>query len=579
VKREICLSECGVDDGQGMRRGGDVPVAGRYSVSTFLGHGRNCENFLTALLRLGVIFLIALAAWAMMASAVGGEPARHVVVMVWDGMRPDFVSPARTPALYQLARQGVEFEDHHPSYLSLTEGNGTVMSTGVYPDRTGVLADTEYRPEINLMAAVHTEELDVVRKGDAVSRGRYVGAPTMVELLRKAGKKTVVAGSEGVVLLADRNETADGKAGVDLFAGRTLPTNVINTISVLGRAFPDVDTERPSRDDWTTEAVINPLWHNGVPDFTFLWLDEPDLAQLRTGPGSQNSLVAIHRADDNLARVLRALADKHALDTTDVLVVSDHGFSTILAMVDLAESLQHAGLNAWRGFSKKPAAGDVMVVSNGGSVLIYVIGHDAQVVKKVVGFLQGWRCSGVIFTKKPMPGTFTLAQVHEDAANSPDVVVSLRWSADKNDAGTPGMVYSDISRYGAGQGMHATLSPFDMHNMLIAAGPDFRSGIVDHLPTGNMDIAPTVLWLLGVKAPKGMNGRVLSEALTIDGPKIKSYEPGRLEANAPAGAGEWHQYLNYTQVNGVDYFDEGNGSQATKAEVAGGYLQAVAGLR
>jgi arylsulfatase A-like enzyme len=562
-----------------MHRGWYVPVAGRYIVSIFLEHTGNCESFLTALVRLGTIIFLALAAWAMTASAVGAETARHVVVMVWDGMRPDFVSETRTPVLYQLARRGVEFEDHHPSYLSLTEGNGTVMTTGVYPDRTGVLADTEYRPDINLMEAVHTEELDVVRKGDGVSRGRYVGAPTMVEVLRNAGKKTIVAGSKGVVLLADRNEHTGGRTGVDLFAGRTLPTNVINIITPLERAFPDLNTERPSRDDWTTSAVINPLWRDSVPDLTFLWLGEPDQAQLETGPGSQNSLVAIRRADENLGRVLRALDAQGVRDTTDVLVVSDHGFSTILAMVDLAESLQHAGLNAWRGFSKKPVAGDVMVVSNGGSVLIYVIGHDAQVVKRVVGFLQGWKCSGVIFTKKPMPGTFTLAQVHEDAPNSPDVVVSLRWSADKNDAGTPGMVFSDISQYGAGQGMHSSLSRFDMHNMLIAAGPDFRSGIIDHLPTGNMDIAPTVLWLLGVKAPKGMNGRVLTEALTVDGPKIKAYEPGRLEANAPAGGGVWHQYLNYTQVNGVDYFDEGNGSQTAKGESDSRYLQSVAGAR
>ncbi len=573
------MSECGFDDGRVMRQRWYVPVAGRYIVSTFFGQERNCENFLTVLLRLGVVFLMALAAWAITASAVGAETARHVVVMVWDGMRPDFVSEFRTPVLYQLARRGVEFEDHHPSYLSLTEGNGTVMSTGAYPDRTGVLADTEYRPDINLLQAVHTDEMDVVRKGDAISRGRYVGVPTMVEVLHQAGKKTVVAGSKGVVLLADRNENPAGKTGVALFAGRTLPTNVINKIAIHQRAFPDLDTERPSRDDWTTEAVVNTLWHDGVPDFTFLWLGEPDQAQLETGPGSKNSLVAIHRADDNLGRVLRALDAQGVRDTTDVIVVSDHGFSTILAMVDLAESLQHAGLNAWRGFSKKPAPGDVMVVSNGGSVLIYVIGHDAQVVKKVVGFLQGWKCSGVIFTKKPMPGTFTLAQVHEDAPNAPDVVVSLRWSADRNDAGTPGMVYTDISQYGAGQGMHASLSKFDMQNMMIASGPDFRSGIIDHLPTGNMDIAPTVLWLLGVKAPKGMNGRVLTEALTVDGPKIKAYEPGRLEANAPVGVGVWHQYLNFTQVNGVDYFDEGNGSQAATGENDGRYLHAVAGTR
>ena len=230
-------------------------------------------------------------------------------------------------------------------------------------------------------------------------------------------------------------------------------------------------------------------------------------------------------------------------------------------MVDLADSMQRAGQNARRKFESMPVPGDVMVVGNGASVLIYVIGHDATVVKKVVDFLQGWRCSGVIFTKSAMPGTFTLAQVHEDSPGAPDVVVSLRWTAERNDGGTPGMVFSDLSEYGAGQGTHASLSRFDMHNLLIAAGPDFRSGAIDHLPTGNMDIAPTVLRLLGVKVPKSMDGRILTEALTLPGSNIKSYEPRQLEAVAPRLGGLWHQYLFFSEVYGVDYFDEGNGSQ------------------
>ncbi len=551
-----------------MRGERDEHDSGRYTVSHFLSGREICESILIALTRLSAVIFLFAAIGAISAWAGAGEKPRQVVVVVWDGMRPDFVTEKNTPALYQLARRGVEFEDHHPSYLSLTEGNGTVLWTGVYPERTGVLADTEYRPEIDALVPVHTELPAVVQKGDAVTQGHYVGVPTMVEILRKAGRRTVVAGSKGVVLLADRGEHSVEKPGIELFAGQTLPTNLITSITNLQGAFPDLEAEEHSRDDWTTGALINPLWSDGVPELTFLWLNEPDHAQHETGPGSGKSLAAIRKADDNLARVLRALDEKGLRDSTDVMVVSDHGFSTISAMVDLAESLERAGLNARRGFTKPPPAGSVMVVGNGASVLIYVIGHDAQVVKKVVDYLQGWKCSGVIFTKKAMPGTFTLAQVHEDSPGAPDVLVSLRWTAEKNDAGTPGMVYSDLSQYGAGQGIHASLSRFDMHTMLIAAGPDFRSGTIDHLPTGNMDIAPTVLWLLGVKPPRNLDGRVLTEALTVSGPKIKAYEPGHIEANAPRPGGAWHQYLNFTQVNGVDYYDEGNGYQLRPALTA-----------
>src|ERR1041384_2378557 len=50
------------------------------------------------------------------ASAHSAEPrgkAEHVVLVVWDGMRPDFVSPHYTPTLYQLATEGVFFKNHH----------------------------------------------------------------------------------------------------------------------------------------------------------------------------------------------------------------------------------------------------------------------------------------------------------------------------------------------------------------------------------------------------------------------------------------------------------------------------------
>ena len=52
-----------------------------------------------------------------------------------------------------------------------------------------------------------------------------------------------------------------------------------------------------------------------------------------------------------------------------------------------------------------------------------------------------------------------------------------------------------------------------MHNTLIAAGPSFKKGLVSTLASGDTDIAPTVLHLLDIKPSKGMDGRILWEAL------------------------------------------------------------------
>src|SRR5579863_5140342 len=109
-------------------------------------------------MRLGLILLAVFIGVASKAVAAGGK-TRHVVVVVWDGMRPDFVNEQDTPTLHELAAGGVVFENHHPAYVSLTEGNGAVLFTGAYPAHTGILGDLEYRPEIDPLNPVHPEEL------------------------------------------------------------------------------------------------------------------------------------------------------------------------------------------------------------------------------------------------------------------------------------------------------------------------------------------------------------------------------------------------------------------------------------
>ena len=62
------------------------------------------------------------------------------------------------------------------------------------------------------------------------------------------------------------------------------------------------------------------------------------------------------------------------------------------------------------------------------------------------------------------------------------------------------------------RGMHGSFSPTDVRNTLLASGPDFRRGFQDTLPTGNVDIAPTVARILGLSLPRA-DGRPLLEAM------------------------------------------------------------------
>src|SRR6185295_3485749 len=66
------------------------------------------------------ILILFLLACGTAGSPAAGSP-KHVVVVVWDGMRPDFVSESNTPALHALAKRGVFFQNNHSVYLSSTE--------------------------------------------------------------------------------------------------------------------------------------------------------------------------------------------------------------------------------------------------------------------------------------------------------------------------------------------------------------------------------------------------------------------------------------------------------------------------
>jgi predicted AlkP superfamily pyrophosphatase or phosphodiesterase len=503
----------------------------------------------------------------MLPEAAAAESPRHVehvVVVVWDGLRPDTVNEPDTPALCRLAKRGTTFANQHCVYLSSTEVNGTALATGDYPQHTGIVANDEYRPEIDPLKPVAMQSDEAVRNGDRVAHGAYIAAPTMAEILQQTGRWTVVAGSKSVALLLDRRERSNG-AGVSglLYEGKALPAALDELLVKARGKLPEkadaTAAANKSADAWTTQAVTDTLWSNGVPALTMLWLSEPDYAQHGSGPNSDVARKALQSSDENLARIVKALENRKLLDATAIFVVSDHGFSTIDRAIDTAAVLNDAGFHAYRKFATSPAIGDVMVVGNGGTVCLYVTGHDKRTVQRIVEFLQETDFAGVILSRFEIEGTFPLSAATIDAPTAPDIVVSLRWTCDRSRTGLPGMVGADAKKRSPGQGIHASLSRYDMHNTLIAAGPGIRRDFVDMLPSGNADVAPTVLALLGISSPSEMDGRVLEEALSGNERFSAQLISETLEARHRGQHRAWRQYLHLTRLGSHVYLDEGNG--------------------
>ena len=144
------------------------------------------------------------------ARAARAAAAGPVVIVVMDGLRPDSVVEADMPNLTRLARAGTFFSNHHPVYPSTTEVNGTALATGARPGHSGVVANVEYRPELDPLFPLAMEDEWAAWAGDRTAR--WIAGPTLPLILRAQGFRTGIAGTKGVAMLWDRgweNRTVD----------------------------------------------------------------------------------------------------------------------------------------------------------------------------------------------------------------------------------------------------------------------------------------------------------------------------------------------------------------------------------
>jgi predicted AlkP superfamily pyrophosphatase or phosphodiesterase len=157
-----------------------------------------------------------------------------------------------------------------------------------------------------------------------------------------------------------------------------------------------------------------------------------------------------------------------------------------------------------------------VVVSNGGSDYLYQPDHDPERIRMAVRFLQSHEEYGAIFVDArygDIPGTLPLSRVRLEnvEGRNPDIVVGYAFDENAMIQGMPGIEFEGVAG-SSNHGMHGSFSPRDVHNTLLAAGPDFAEHYTDTLPSGNVDVAPTIAQILGLELPQA-DGRALLEAL------------------------------------------------------------------
>src|SRR3977135_4241694 len=86
------------------------------------------------------------------------EPPRTHLVIVVDGLRPDYVTPTVMPRLFRLGQRGIVFTAHHSVFPTVTRVNASSFVTGAYPETHGLMGNNIYVPSVNATRDLDTGE-------------------------------------------------------------------------------------------------------------------------------------------------------------------------------------------------------------------------------------------------------------------------------------------------------------------------------------------------------------------------------------------------------------------------------------
>lgn len=465
------------------------------------------------------------------------RPSR-LLLMVWDGMRPDLVWPELTPRLAALAGAGTVFAANHAVVPTVTRINAATLATGAPSKTHGLPANSFFAPAVDPAAPISVGDGDNVAR--LMATYGVFAAPTIADVVNRAGGRTatVTSGTRGSsqMLHPRRRDVGD----YILHPTLSTPEEFAPVVERFG-PMPSYNAPNTRLTEWLTRAAAEIVIPEQRPEVLLFWHDDPDHTQHRYGFGHSASLASIRDADRHLGLLLDSL-DRHGLrDETLVVVASDHGYVQITSRYEPAPAIAALAADA-----------RVVVAGNGCSALLYLERPDdrsAARLAREVGRLPG---TGVIFSGARggavVDGTLPLAAIRMDGPLAPDLLVSLAWTDELNEHGHRGLSYGLGGTSKAG---HGGASAWEIRNLLIMAGPGVRSGLRSELPSGTIDVAPTALSLLGLPIPDSMVGRVLEEGLVDGGQAVDGGAVERWDETTPAGTLAWAGYRGHRYLGGA----------------------------
>lgn len=218
--------------------------------------------------------------------------AERVLLIGLDGLHPDMVERYGAANLQALTARGTTAEAMIPVMPSVTFVNFYSIATGLYPERHGMITNAPYDPE--------TGETFV--NGISTSDPKWWGGEPIWITAEKQGLGAAVMFWLG-------SETAfDGVRPTD---------------------WSPYEHEKPyqERVDTVLSWFDRPAGER--PRFAAVYFDRVDTAGHAFGPDDPRTGEAVREVDGYVGQLVEGLRARGLLETTNIMVVSDHGMARI----------------------------------------------------------------------------------------------------------------------------------------------------------------------------------------------------------------------------------------------------------
>ncbi len=505
------------------------------ALSQYLSGSLSRRDFVRRLLALGVGmgFIESLLGpgvrRAMAAPDVRKYPshAPYVVVLVMDAFRADYESLAPMPSLHWLMQHGTTYSNAWVGHLeSYTPTGHATISTGARPAHNGVIGFSWRDPKTG--QEDYTAWWQGVMSGRLEAQLQQHGVNSIPQAMKRQDPHARV-----VALSSEKYYAADalgGSAADYIIFGQPVGKRIV-TRGIPHHIPPQSFLEQPSMSrawpltygQFDEMAMTMALQSLSTLDPRLLMINLPgaDIYGHRVGgPASPDVMRRIAAAADvQIGRLIGELRRRGILDQTIVVVTADHGMVGNTFQLDDSvikhairdaggEYLFHVGGNSAYIWLKNPAAAGSVAqkMVDAFPTLPLYRSADAQ----SVAFAHYQTLEGGQYTYHPVVPTGTAVDVELEKAYqyllqtfagpiAPDIAL---WFEENTITSHNPEVH----------GEHGGATWGAQHIPLVISGPGVRRNHTSPFPARLMDIAPTVLTLLGLH-PERMDGIVLADAL------------------------------------------------------------------